>query len=41
MMPARKVGLLAAFLALISGPLGIALGAYTLVVLVPAKPRDA
>jgi len=37
---ARKVVLLAAFLALVSGPLGIALGAYTLVVLVPAKPRD-
>ena len=33
---ARKLGLLAAFLALVSGPLGIALGAYTLVVLVPA-----
>jgi len=34
---ARKLGLLAAFLALVSGPLGIALGAYTLVVLVPAN----
>ena len=38
---ARKLGLLAAFLALVSGPLGIALGAYTLVVLVPASPRNA
>jgi hypothetical protein len=37
----RKVGLLAAFLALVSGPLGIALGAYTLVVLVPANARNA
>lgn len=35
----RSLGLLAAFLALISGPLGIALGAYTLVVLVPANAR--
>src|ERR1700682_3080164 len=34
---ARRVGMLAAFLALINGPLGIALGAYTLVVLVPAN----
>src|SRR5258708_1095457 len=38
---ARKLGMLAAFLALLSGPLGIALGAYTLVVLVPAKVRNA
>ena len=38
---ARKVGLPAAFLALVSGPLGIALGAYTLVVLVPAKSGNA
>jgi len=37
---ARKLGLLAAFFALVSGPLGIALGAYTLVVLVPANPRN-
>ena len=37
----RKVGLLAAFLALVSGPIGIALGAYTLVVLVPANARNA
>ena len=36
---ARRLGMLAAFLALINGPLGIALGAYTLVVLVPANPR--
>ena len=35
---ARRLGTLAAFLALINGPLGIALGTYTLVVLVPAKP---
>jgi hypothetical protein len=34
---ARRLGLLAAFFGLIHGPLGIALGAYTLVVLVPAK----
>jgi hypothetical protein len=39
--PARKLGLFAAFLALVSGPLGIALGAYTLVVLVPAGARNA
>jgi hypothetical protein len=38
---ARKLGLLAAFFALINGPLGIALGAYTLVVLVPAHLRSA
>ncbi|HXN53820.1 MAG TPA: hypothetical protein VN943_17960 [Candidatus Acidoferrum sp.] len=38
---ARKLGLLAAFLAVIDGPLGIALGTYTLVVLVPANPRNA
>jgi hypothetical protein len=38
---ARKLGLFAAFLALVSGPLGIALGAYTLVVLVPASARKA
>jgi uncharacterized membrane protein len=38
---ARRLGLLAAFLALISAPLGIALGAYTLVVLVPASPRNS
>ena len=36
----RKVGLLAAFLAIVSGPIGTGLGAYTLVVLVPAKTRD-
>jgi hypothetical protein len=36
---ARTIGLLAAFLGLINGPLGIALGAYTLVVLVPAGAR--
>ena len=39
--PTRKVGLLAAFLALLSGPIGIALGAYTLAVLVPANARNA
>jgi hypothetical protein len=38
---ARKLGLLAAFFGLINGPLGVALGAYTLVVLVPANPRNA
>lgn len=38
---ARKISLVAAFLALVSGPLGIALGAYTLVVVVPAKPGNA
>jgi hypothetical protein len=32
----RSLGLAAAFFGLINGPLGIALGAYTLVVLVPA-----
>ena len=37
----RKLGMLGAFLALVSGPLGIALGAYTLVVLVPANVRNA
>jgi hypothetical protein len=31
----RRLGLLAATLGLINGPLGIALGAYTLVILVP------
>jgi hypothetical protein len=36
---ARGLGLLASFLGLINGPLGIALGAYTLVLLVPANPR--
>ncbi len=36
---ARGLGLLAAFLGLINGPLGIALGAYTLVILVPANAR--
>ena len=34
---ARRLGLLAAFFGLTNGPLGIALGAYTLVVLVPAN----
>ena len=38
---ARRFGLLAAFFALINGPLGIALGAYTLVVLVPANARNS
>jgi len=36
---ARTLGWLAAFFGLTNGPLGIALGAYTLVVLVPANPR--
>jgi hypothetical protein len=36
----RKLGLVAAFFGLINGPLGIALGAYTLVVLVPAGARS-
>jgi hypothetical protein len=34
---ARRLGLLAAFFGLTNGPLGIALGAYTLVVLVRAN----
>jgi hypothetical protein len=38
---ARGIGMLAAFLGLINGPLGIALGAYTLVVLVPVNVRNA
>jgi hypothetical protein len=38
---ARGIGLLAAFLGLINGPLGIALGAYTLVVLVPVNARNS
>ena len=38
---ARSLGLVAAFFALINGPLGIALGAYTLVVLVPAGARNS
>jgi hypothetical protein len=38
---ARKLGLLAASFGLINGPLGIALGAYTLVVLVPANLKSA
>jgi hypothetical protein len=37
---ARKLGVIAAFLGLINGPLGIALGAYTLVVLAPANLRN-
>jgi hypothetical protein len=36
---ARSLGLVAAFFGLINGPLGIALGAYTLVVLVPTDAR--
>ena len=36
---ARKLGIIAAFFGLIGGPLGIALGAYTLVMLVPAGAR--
>jgi hypothetical protein len=38
---ARSLGLVAAFFGLTNGPLGIALGAYTLVVLVPAGARNA
>ncbi|HXQ27059.1 MAG TPA: hypothetical protein VN822_11670 [Candidatus Acidoferrales bacterium] len=38
---ARRLGILAAFFGLINGPLGIALGAYTLVVLVGANGRNA
>ena len=38
---ARRLGLLAAFLGILSGPLGIALGTYTLVVLVPANARNS
>jgi hypothetical protein len=38
---ARKLGIVAAFFALISDPLGVALGAYTLVVLVPADARTS
>ncbi len=38
---ARSLGLLAAFFGLINGPLGVALGAYTLVVLVPAGARNS
>src|SRR5277367_5935883 len=37
----RSLGLVAAFFGLINGPLGIALGAYTLVVLVPAGGQTA
>jgi hypothetical protein len=37
----RSLGLVAAFFGLINGPLGIALGAYTLVVLVPVGARNA
>jgi hypothetical protein len=38
---ARKLGMVAAFFGLIGGPLGIALGAYSLVLLVPADSRTA
>jgi hypothetical protein len=38
---ARSMGLIAAFFGLINGPLGVALGAYTLVVLVPSSERAA
>jgi hypothetical protein len=38
---ARWLGLLAAFFGLTNGPLGVALGAYTLVVLVPAHTRNS
>jgi hypothetical protein len=38
---ARRLGLLAAFFGLTNGPLGIALGTYTLVVLVPANVRNS
>ena len=38
---ARTLGLVAAFFGLTNGPLGIALGAYTLVVLVPANAKNS
>jgi hypothetical protein len=38
---ARRLGLVAAFFGLTNDPLGIALGAYTLVVLVPANVRNS
>jgi hypothetical protein len=38
---ARWLGLLAAFFGLTNGPVGVALGAYTLVVLVPAHTRNS
>ena len=38
---ARTLGLAAACFGLTNGPLGIALGAYTLVVLVPASGRNS
>jgi len=38
---ARRLGLLAAFFGLTNGPLSIALGAYTLVFLVPANSRNS
>ena len=38
---ARTLGLVAAFFGLTNGPLGIALGAYTLVALVPANARNS
>jgi hypothetical protein len=38
---ARSLSLVAAFFGLTNGPLGIALGAYTLVLLVPAGARNA
>jgi hypothetical protein len=37
---ARRMALVAAFFGLTNGPFGIALGAYTLVVLVPAGTRN-
>lgn len=38
---ARSLGLVAAFFGLVNGPLGIALGAYTLVVLVPTHSHKS
>jgi hypothetical protein len=38
---ARSLGLVAAFFGLTNGPLGIGLGAYTLILLVPAGARNA
>ena len=38
---ARTLGLVAAFFGLTNGPLGIALGTYTLVVLVPANAKNS
>ena len=39
--PSRTLALVASFFALINGPLGIALGAYTLVIFVPRGPATS